>query len=354
MKIKSLLLGSAAALVAVSGARAADAVIIPEPEAVEYVRICDAAGTGYFYIPGTETCLKISGFVRYQMDFAGGDGYDQDGWDKAYDINLLFEAWNDTELGPLYSQIRMELDGGASVDVAGTTVTVDPSTSRPLGDGLVNVDKAYFTLAGVTMGYKNSFYDIGFGGPADALNNTGSNTGMVGYTASTGGFDISLVLEDDGSANWTPSVLGVVDGSVGDFGITLAAVYDDTAGATADGDWGFQGVATYDLGAAALGFGVQYSGAPGTGRYQADYDWVLGGDVSFAATDKLSLGLGTQYALNELGGSDDDWVVGALASYDVVSGLNTELRLRWLEDTSTDDAVDTSGWNARVRFTRSF
>ncbi len=53
MNIKSLLIGSAAALVAVSGARAADAVVA-EPEAVEYVRVCDAYGAGYFYIPGTE------------------------------------------------------------------------------------------------------------------------------------------------------------------------------------------------------------------------------------------------------------------------------------------------------------
>ena len=66
MNIKSLLLGSAAALVAVSGARAADAVMA-EPEAVEYVRVCDAYGAGYFYIPGTETCLKIAGRVRYQI-----------------------------------------------------------------------------------------------------------------------------------------------------------------------------------------------------------------------------------------------------------------------------------------------
>ncbi|QKV18495.1 porin [Oricola thermophila] len=343
MKIKSLLLGSAAALVAVSGARAADAVIIPEPEMVEYVRVCDAAGTGYFYIPGTETCLKISGFVRYQMDFAGGDGYgDQDGWDKEYDVNLLFEAWNDTEYGPLYSQIRLEADGGVGED------------ARPLGDSFVNIDKAYFTLAGVTMGYKNSFYDNGFGGPADIWNNTGTHTGMVAYTASAGGFDISLALEDDGSVNWTPSVVGVVDGSFGDLGILLAAVYDDTAGAAADGDWGFQAIATYDLGAAAIGLGAEYSAAPGTGRYMASYDWVLGADVSFDATEKLSLGLGTQYAINELGGSDDDWGIGAVASYDIVSGLNTELRLRWLEDTSTLDLVDTSGWDARLRFTRSF
>ncbi|HEU5016865.1 MAG TPA: porin, partial [Pseudolabrys sp.] len=56
MKLKSLILGSAAALLAVSGARAADAVMAPEPEPVDYVKVCDAYGAGFFYIPGTETC----------------------------------------------------------------------------------------------------------------------------------------------------------------------------------------------------------------------------------------------------------------------------------------------------------
>ena len=67
MNIKGLLLGSAAALVAVSGARAADAVVIAEPEPMEYVRICDTYGVGFYYIPGTETCLKVSGYVRYDI-----------------------------------------------------------------------------------------------------------------------------------------------------------------------------------------------------------------------------------------------------------------------------------------------
>jgi hypothetical protein len=52
MNIKSLLLGSAAALVAVSGARAADAIVAAEPEPVEYVRVCDAFGTGLLLHPG--------------------------------------------------------------------------------------------------------------------------------------------------------------------------------------------------------------------------------------------------------------------------------------------------------------
>ena len=72
MTIKSLLLGSAAALVAVTGARAADAVVVAEPEPAEYVKICDVYGTGYFYIPGTETCLRIGGYIRYDASF--GDG----------------------------------------------------------------------------------------------------------------------------------------------------------------------------------------------------------------------------------------------------------------------------------------
>src|SRR5918993_1052566 len=67
MNIKSLLLGSAAALVAVSGARAADAVVIAEPEPMEYVRVCDTYGVGFYYIPGTETCLKVSGYLRYDI-----------------------------------------------------------------------------------------------------------------------------------------------------------------------------------------------------------------------------------------------------------------------------------------------
>ena len=49
MKLKSLLFGSAAVLAAGTGAQAAD---LPTVEPVEYVRICDAFGTGFFYIPG--------------------------------------------------------------------------------------------------------------------------------------------------------------------------------------------------------------------------------------------------------------------------------------------------------------
>src|SRR6516225_1534222 len=62
---KSLLLGSAAGLVAVAGAQAAD---LPTRKAapVEYVRICAVHGPGFFYIPGSDTCIKIGGRARFE------------------------------------------------------------------------------------------------------------------------------------------------------------------------------------------------------------------------------------------------------------------------------------------------
>jgi len=67
--IKSLLLGSAAGIAAVAAAQAAD---LPSRKSApaEYVKICDAYGAGFFYIPGTDTCLRVGGYVRAEYGYA--------------------------------------------------------------------------------------------------------------------------------------------------------------------------------------------------------------------------------------------------------------------------------------------
>ena len=60
--MKSLLLGSAAGLIAVGGAQAADLPV--KAKAVEYVKICSLYGAGFYYIPGTDTCIKLGGYLR--------------------------------------------------------------------------------------------------------------------------------------------------------------------------------------------------------------------------------------------------------------------------------------------------
>src|SRR5260370_37478653 len=75
--IKSLVLGSAAALLAMSGAQAADLPV--KAKASEDGRICSLYGAGFFYIPGTDTCIKLGGYMRIDTTFNGGI-YDQPPW----------------------------------------------------------------------------------------------------------------------------------------------------------------------------------------------------------------------------------------------------------------------------------
>src|SRR5919201_2198795 len=68
--VKSLLLGTAATLIAVGGAQAADLPV--KAKAVEYVKVCSLYGAGFFYIPGTDTCIKLGGYLRADVTFNGG------------------------------------------------------------------------------------------------------------------------------------------------------------------------------------------------------------------------------------------------------------------------------------------
>src|SRR5271154_7109226 len=70
--VKSLLLGSAAALVAVTAGQAADLPVKAKP--VEYVKICSLYGAGFYYMPGTDMCIKIGGYVRAEVtDYSNGN-----------------------------------------------------------------------------------------------------------------------------------------------------------------------------------------------------------------------------------------------------------------------------------------
>ena len=87
--VKSLLLGSAAGLVAIAGAQAADLPVKAKP--VQYVRICTLYGDGFYYIPGTDTCIKIGGYVRAEWNYQAGGSFkliaDTEDWDNSIGIN---------------------------------------------------------------------------------------------------------------------------------------------------------------------------------------------------------------------------------------------------------------------------
>lgn len=61
MKLKACLIASTA-MIASTPAFAADIPVVAEP--VEYVAVCDAYGSGYFQLPGKDTCIKVGGRIR--------------------------------------------------------------------------------------------------------------------------------------------------------------------------------------------------------------------------------------------------------------------------------------------------
>ncbi|MCB1458154.1 MAG: porin, partial [Nitratireductor sp.] len=262
MKLKSLLLGSAAVLVAVSGARAADAIVV-EPEPVEYVRVCDAYGAGWFYIPGTETCLKFDGDVRVQYGFTGyhddiQDQTSQHEWN--YRARLNVRANNETEYGTLSSRIRFVANGSAGSGVLPGSGHYDilSSAEGPSSAATV-VDWAVISLAGFRIGFADNYwstaggygyYNARFDGPYGFGNGI-----FFDYTYASNGFTATLGIEDGNASGeaGAPDIYGGVTYSGS--GWYLAGIYYHDSSASA-GAWKVR--ADYDFGSNGFAVGGWY------------------------------------------------------------------------------------------------
>ncbi|PIK73261.1 porin, partial [Methylobacterium frigidaeris] len=209
--VKSLLLGSAAGLTVVAGAQAAD-LPIKKAAPVEYVRVCSTHGAGFFYIPGTDTCLRVSGRARFQATYLqsfyrGGvvGGGDLTGFQGLGRLNL--DARTATGYGTLRAFVRFDLAYGTGPFLASGTQRL-AGTGFP-GQGVdtfgrsvttVNVDKAFIQFAGFTAGRAASFFDfyahdLEFVG--SSLGSDISSTNLLAYTATFGqGFSATLSMED--------------------------------------------------------------------------------------------------------------------------------------------------------------
>ncbi|MFD9898026.1 porin [Mesorhizobium sp. NPDC059025] len=255
MNIKSLLLGSAAALLAVSGARAADAVVVAEPEPAEYVKICDVYGAGYFYIPGTETCLRVGGYIRYDIgvgdagSFDGSrttdrmNGKEQDTYWKRARFALKTWTGQETEYGTLktYTETRFNFGNAQGLGSDGVASSV-------------SLNYAWIQLGGLRVGKDESAFNtfIGYAGNViqDTLVPYGDfDTNLISYTFDAGnGFSAIVSLEQgagsyntllkDAAGNWVP---GVVSNTIDSYVPNVVGGVKYTAG------WGgITGVVAYN------------------------------------------------------------------------------------------------------------
>lgn len=338
MNIKSLLLGSAAALAVVSGAQAADAIVAAEPEPMEYVRVCDAFGTGYFYIPGTETCLKIGGEVRATIGFAEDRtedvSGDTDDWGTDVRARLTFETKSDSEIGTIGSYIRLEgnYDGNSDGD--------DSFASD------VWMEQAYISVGGFRVGKILTWVDdIGTASEGDAfISNARFNSATYLYAADA--FSVGLGVDD--LSAYGPGagvgVQGVVSATLGVATLSMWGGYDF------DAEEGFVvGEVSADVGPGTFELYAGYASDPST--YADVAEWTVGAAYGFKATEKLTITPSVNY-WSDVGFLDgnDAWGAGVLAEYALATGLKASATVDYFDV----DAADDGEWSGFVRLTRSF
>lgn len=202
--MRAFLLGSAAVLLPC----AASAADLPVAEPVEYVRICDAFGAGFFYLPGTDTCLKLGGRVRAELHWVDGDpdvligggpNSEFNNFTTRARANVRWDSRTSTELGLVRAYIDFETQRGP-VDYTEPGVEPYPDEFELLYAFIeVTTDHGIFTA-----GTQDSFFDFyssdDFGTRIDIDDNTDEFNVFAYSFVSPGGWKATLSLEDPDSS----------------------------------------------------------------------------------------------------------------------------------------------------------
>ncbi|PLW74922.1 porin [Cohaesibacter celericrescens] len=358
MNIKSIILGSAAALVAGGAAQAAD---LPVAEPVDYVKVCDAYGAGYFFIPGTDTCLKIGGKVLFGAESAGfnSDVARSDNLVNFYtETTFKFTAREETELGTLTA--HMEFDDTGEDD---------------LGEGTA-IDKAYITLGGFYAGLTDSLLSFNAGYGYDDYGVLDVDLNTIGYKAEMGnGVTAAIALEEytgneTGAGTSMPAVVAKLSiaqgwGSAEAGGSVFQVRYQDAAYDT-DYGYAFGGQAKFNV-VEDLKFGVAGGYTAGgswleesavTGKLNTG--WAASAGLEYAFADNFNFYVDAGYkAFNDRSGTDDweGWGVSAMAEYFPVKNLSIAATVGYQKidfDTETTANQDWDDVAAKLEIERTF
>jgi hypothetical protein len=372
--VKRVLLGSAAGVFAVAGAQAADLAVKAKP--VEYVKVCSLYGAGFWYVPGTDTCIKIGAFAKLQTAYhanqggpfmmgvstngAGDTGGRQTRTDSSqFSFNnraaVSFDMRTQTEYGTLRSYFDAFFQ------------TQSNSGAAQLSSIVLGNTRAFVQFAGFTAGRMRSFFDLYFQGTyafsGSRFGNDSSPNGIVGaaYTWQFGGgLSASLSLEDNGQGNAARgrstvnlSQTGALGLGTNTFDIKGQEFFDPVFNLRLDQAWGFVG-ASAALHDASGGYFSPVALTPttagpiveGNGHPGDKYGWAA--TVGFLVNNPFGLPGDTVagqavYSKGAAGYATAAW--GPTA----VFGSGTNVGLGWMEE-----GVFTTGSNVELTTVWSF
>ncbi|MGY4157891.1 hypothetical protein ACVINW_003733 [Bradyrhizobium sp. USDA 4461] len=304
MKLTKSLVLCCTALFAGASAQAADLPI--KAKAVEYVKVCSLYGAGFYYIPGTDTCIKLGGYLRVQTGLATNGLYDAANSGVAGAQNRLRNYYStgsredltiDTRTQTEYGTVRTFFDGvftwnSGGYAGAGTTATNGSSaySGATVAGGTLGVYYAFVQFAGFTLGKAqsqfsapwanypaNNFDGLPGGGGWDPVN-------QFSYTADLGqGVSVSFSAQDqvqhDTTNIWNVSAAtagALASGSYGGNDIAGTVSPDFIAMLRVDQNWGL-----FQAAAAAHDNHAAYYGADETTGHPAD-KWGWAGQLALS------------------------------------------------------------------------
>ncbi|NOJ42791.1 porin [Bradyrhizobium australiense] len=342
--VKSLILGSAAGLIAVGGAQAADLPV--KAKAVEYVRICSLYGAGFFYIPGTDTCLKLGGYLRVDTTFNGGI-YGSPAWNgdigQGNRYRDYFSARSrlaltvDTRTATEYGVVRTFGQANIQFSTLGNNTFNPNSLDTRLGNntnlldsagnGYVAVDMIFLQFAGFTFGKSAS----AFASPWNGYPGNNNSNLMGGPDYVTGVNNIQYTAQ---FGNGVSATIGLDEPTV--YNRTSLLNLSVPGGFNAAGAQAYGGVHAPDI----------------VGNIRVDQAWGLfqiGGLAHLVNASYNILGAGgVPTALSEISGHPDDkWggaVMAALQIKNLPTGPGDDFKIdATYAKGSTKSVVSTSG-----------
>jgi len=213
------LLGFVAVLVTIGGAQAAELPVKAKP--IQYVKVCTIYGDGFYYIPGTQTCMKIGGFVRAEVKYHAIGSFEPaiNGANAQFfrgGDQLATRARGGISLDvrerTTYGTLRAYLLGGwqyssndaPTLSLPGTAVrTTGGAATLPNGNNNLYFARAFIQYAGFTVGkaisvfdfFETARYSLQTNFAYQDLGRFGINT--LNYTVQFGGgWTASLGIED--------------------------------------------------------------------------------------------------------------------------------------------------------------
>jgi hypothetical protein len=218
--VKSLLLGSAAGVVVIAGAQAADLPVKAAP--VQYVKICTLYGDGFYYIPGSDTCIRFSGYIRadYGYNVTGARTAQYSGAAGAQDRTV--SAYSTRHRGSFSVDTRTQTAYG-TLRTFQTFHLQNENTTES-----TNIARAFIQWGGFTFGRTVSFTDhegsLGDSGmrslhQTQNQSDTGANgTNQIAYTWQLGN---GITLNVGADERRVKSLANLSGGAAG---LTLAAL----------------------------------------------------------------------------------------------------------------------------------